>query len=276
MYFMKKIWPVLLCTGLLCIGCTDEENPAATPVPADPVAGLTKISEGYAVGAGIKVQLWSKTSLMTGYNSVRIALIDSAKGSYITDAQVQVMPMMDMGTMKHSAPVENPSGDKAVNSLFQCQMIFIMSSMGGTWTADVTVLNKGTGASGKASLAFAVADPAVPCMRSITAKNDSAKLFVSFLQPSAPKLGVNDCEITIHRKASMMSFPADSGYTVVVTPEMPSMGHGSPNNVNPTHVGNGHYQGKVNFTMTGDWRINLDIYKNGAVVDTTMYFDITL
>lgn len=54
------------------------------------------------------------------------------------------------------------------------------------------------------------------------------------------------------------------------------MGHGSPNNVNPTNSGKGHYKGKVNFTMAGDWRINLDIYKNGAVVDTSLYFDVTL
>ncbi len=56
---------------------------------------------------------------------------------------------------------------------------------------------------------------------------------------------------------------------------MPSMEHGSPNNLNPTDFGNGHYKGKVNFTMTGMWRINIDIYDGTVAKDTTCFFDIT-
>ena len=47
----------------------------------------------------------------------------------------------------------------------------------------------------------------------------------------------------------MMSWPADSSLSVTITPEMPSMGHGSPNNINPVHVGKGHYKGKVNLIL---------------------------
>jgi hypothetical protein len=53
---------------------------------------------------------------------------------------------------------------------------------------------------------------------------------------------------------------------------MPSMGHGSPNNINPLHIKNGHYKGKVNFTMTGDWRINLVLNKDGKTSST--FFDL--
>jgi hypothetical protein len=62
--------------------------------------------------------------------------------------------------------------------------------------------------------------------------------------------------------------------TVEITPEMPSMGHGSPNNVNPVHTGNGHYKGTVNFTMTGDWRIHLKLTRNGRLISDKAYFDI--
>jgi hypothetical protein len=56
---------------------------------------------------------------------------------------------------------------------------------------------------------------------------------------------------------------------------MPSMGHGSPNNVNPVHTSNGHYLGKVNFTMSGFWRVHLTIKKNGVLLSNDQYFDIT-
>ncbi len=275
MLSMKKVFAVLFFTVIVFSGCNKEDNPVTTPT-TDPFEGLTKISEGYAAGVGMKVQLWSTTELFTGYNNVFIAVLDSAKGTVVTDAHIHLNPMMDMGTMKHSAPYENPASTIAVNSLFPCQIVFIMASMGGSWTVDVEVHNHATGKEGVATLSVSVADRTPAILKSIVAKNDSAKLFVSYLRPSSLKVGINDFEITIHKRSSMLSFPADSGYTVVVTPEMPSMGHGSPNNINPRHSANGHYKGKVNFTMTGDWRINLDIYKNGAVVDTTMYFDVTL
>jgi len=53
------------------------------------------------------------------------------------------------------------------------------------------------------------------------------------------------------------------------------MGHGSPNNVNPVHVSNGHYVGSVNFTMTGAWRINMLLKKSDWVKARSSYFDIT-
>ncbi|MNR44863.1 hypothetical protein D3C85_1636520 [compost metagenome] len=58
-----------------------------------------------------------------------------------------------------------------------------------------------------------------------------------------------------------------------MTPEMPSMGHGSPNNVEPVITKNGIYKGKVNFTMTGDWKINFVLAKGGQ--SNVTFFDLT-
>lgn len=54
---------------------------------------------------------------------------------------------------------------------------------------------------------------------------------------------------------------------------MPSMGHGSPNNVNPVHIEKGHYRGKVNFTMTGEWQIKLKVFKNGVLLRDDLMFE---
>jgi hypothetical protein len=75
--------------------------------------------------------------------------------------------------------------------------------------------------------------------------------------------------------ASMMSFPPATDLTIEIDPQMPSMGHGSPNNVNPVHTANGHYLGSVNFNMTGAWRIYLVIKKGSRTISNKAYFDIT-
>ena len=60
-----------------------------------------------------------------------------------------------------------------------------------------------------------------------------------------------------------------------MTPTMPSMGHGSPNNENPSHLEKGHYMGKVNFSMSGDWKLDLSISGSENLTISTEY-DITL
>lgn len=275
MSFLKNAAAIALLFSVLFTGCSEKSDPVAAPA-ADPFAGITKRSEAYVTGIATKMQLWSATPLVAGYNQVYIALLDSASGNFVEDAHIHLDPMMDMGMMKHSAPYENPASTKAVNKLFPAKIYFVMASMGGTWTVDAEVHNHLTDKEGVVSLPVSVMAPTLATLKSLVAKDDSSKVFVTIVRPTKPVVGLNDFEITIHRTKDMMTFTPDSLCTVTLTPEMPSMGHGSPNNVDPVNSGKGHYTGKVNFTMTGDWRINLDIKKNGVVVDTTLYFDTTL
>ncbi len=195
-------------------------------------------------------------------------------GNRIEDASIQLTPMMDMGTMMHSAPYENPASEQAINHLFPCSVTFIMSSMGGSWTLKINVDNNQARKTGYLTIPVTVNEPTKSKQKSFTAQHNGAKYFISLIEPSSPKVGINDMEIAIYKKVSMMSWPADSSLSVLLTPEMPTMGHGSPNNVDPVHIGKGHYKGKVNFTMTGFWRLNLDFMSGAAVADTTQYFDV--
>ena len=72
-----------------------------------------------------------------------------------------------------------------------------------------------------------------------------------------------------------MSFPAVNDLTVAIEPEMPSMDHGSPNNIDPTLLEAGHYKGRVNFTMTGWWRVHINLLRGTTVVTDEAYLDIT-
>ena len=88
------------------------------------------------------------------------------------------------------------------------------------------------------------------------------------------QVGLNDLDILISRQAAMMDFPAVEGLTVEFAPEMPSMGHGSPNNISPVSAGSGHYKGKVNYTMTGDWRLHFRLKKKDVVIVEDAYVDV--
>ena len=136
---MKKslIFLSFISLSLFYVSCTKDD--AQEP---DPTAGLTKLTEGYAVGAATKVEVYIKEATLTsGYNKFYLALYDSVSGKRIDEAHIKLTPMMDMGMMKHSAPYENPESEDAVKHLYPCSVLFIMSSMGGSWTVNFSVHN---------------------------------------------------------------------------------------------------------------------------------------
>lgn len=271
---MKNIYLYLVAAVLIITSsCQKDENPnienANTP--------LLKIAESYAIGAATKVELWSDAELSTGQQNLFLALYDSTSNKIISKASVEIMPMMfmDMNGMKmsHSSPFVNPSVSTAINSKFPCSAVFTMPSTGtsGVWKLNVKVKKEGDSKFGMAEIPIIVKASSPERVKTITAA-DGSKLVICYISPAKPKVGVNDFEIRIYKRTDMMNFPADDSYSIVMTPEMPSMGHGSPNNVNPVHIINGQYKGKVNFTMTGDWRINLELNKEGKT--STTFFDL--
>ena len=75
-------------------------------------------------------------------------------------------------------------------------------------------------------------------------------------------------KIGVWKMENMMSFPMVNDYTVKIDPRMPSMGnHSSPNNENATQSNPGDfYEGKLSLTMTGYWKINLQLAKADGTI----------
>ena len=273
--FLKLI--VVLTISVLLFSCKKEN----TEELVNPTDGLTKLTEGYAIGAKAKIEIWGKKNFFTGFNNLVVVAYDSLNLSQkITDAHIEFLPEMTMVmngmTKKHSAPVENPDV-LAVNGAFTGAIAFTMpTSTGGTWKLAVSVHNHKYDKEGTANFDITVDNPTPSVLTVFTSTETTAPtLVLSMLQPTAPKVGMNDIEFTIHQKLSMYEWPVQDNYTIEITPEMPSMGHGSPNNVNPVSSGNGHYKGKVNFTMTGEWKINVVVKKDGVAVSQNLSFTTT-
>ena len=146
--FYRILLPLLF--SVFVLACSEDET------VFNPTTGLVKITEGYALGAGAKVELWAERDLFAGYNSLYFALYDSVSGKRITNSHIHLKPVMDMGTMSHSCPVEEPAED-AVNELFPAAIMFTMPSGNmGNWTLEVKVHNHETGLFGAAIFDIAV------------------------------------------------------------------------------------------------------------------------
>ncbi len=213
----------ILSISIFLFSCENNND----EIKVDPLNGLTKLNEGYALGASAKVEIWGKKNFFVGYNNLVVVLYDSLNlKEKIIDAHIHFMPLMTMGmgamSMQHACPVENPD-ETAVNDVFPGAIAFVMpTTSDGTWKLSVAVHNHKYDKEGEADFDISVDNPATSVLSVFTAlAPDNNKLVLSILEPSKPKVGMNDIEFTLHRKASMMDWPSDDSYTIEITPEMP-------------------------------------------------------
>lgn len=116
--------------------------------------------------------------------------------------------------------------------------------------------------------------------------NDGERYFIALVAPQKPKVAENELIAGIYKYTiptnpagnfpdpSQFSYSEVSNYTLKLDPRMPepSMGnHSSPNNRDLTQQADGFYHGIVNYTMTGNWTLNLIMLnQNGLIVKGTL------
>lgn len=249
---------------------TDESKEGAA-------TALVKLGETYIPGTAAKAIVYGNKEPETGYNEIYVALYDSVDGSRLSRGHFDVLPMMDMGTMQHSSPVENTEDTTTTDGYFKAGVIFSMPGNSSQWWLDISFHNHKNERFGTGKLGLAVKSSTPSKFKStVIAKDSNSSVFISLVNPSKPIVGINDFEVVLNRKQNMMDYAPVEDYTIEIEPTMPSMGHGSPNNINPIHTVNGHYKGKVNFTMSGLWQIKLKLFKNDILISEDQFFEITI
>ncbi len=253
---------------LLCILYACEKND-----PTDEGPGMYKITSTVSADNEYTIDLYAETdTLFVGYNKIFLAVTQSEK---ITEATINIHPLMNMVSKTHAAPFEDPVNLANSDGFFESAVIFIMpSNPDEGWILNVDINHDVTVTTAKLVIPW-VKDFEESRLVKFPSEIDGTMYFLSCVEPANPEVGINDCEFTVHYKESMMSFPPATDLALEIEPEMPSMEHGSPNNVHPVHEESGHYKGKVNFTMTGWWRIHFMIKKDQSVVADDKYMDIT-
>lgn len=254
---MKNLYVLL---SLLAVLASCSEDNEITP---DRQLALI----GSATSAHLSTEAYARDSLSVGYNVIQLKLKNQGK----EDPSIRISsltPIMTMKEMSHSAPVERleGSGDNVFG------VVFTMPGGADTGFWEIHLELEANGESQNLIIPVGV-KPSVNKLKTFIDENDQNKIFVALIEPAQPSTGINDFEVAVFKKESADSWPAVTGYDFFMTPSMPAMDHGSPNNTDPVHTGGGHYQGKVNFTMDGLWRIALEA-KKGETHCGEVFFDI--
>ena len=115
-------------------------------------------------------------------------------------------------------------------------------------------------------VAFSYSDP----VSSVATQYVASLSFVSL-----PTIGLNPIVFTLQENQDMITLVPVSDATVILDPQMPSMGHGSPGSINPTPTSPGLYEGKLSFSMTGTWQTTVTVREGaitlGAPIFTTTF-----
>lgn len=238
------------------------------------------------------VYVYTKTGgFHTGYNDIYFVSTKKETNNYIKDVTVtSSTPLMYMSKMNmyHSTPVSDKS--RIVNydylAVKRVWVSFLMeTSDAGSWTYsyEVNVLGKTGGVEKKDIVVNALPDGQV-WLKSFKVGDDT--FFLSLVNPTDWKTGTNTIKAYVSKKSNPITTPyalAAETFTVDIDPRMPDMGnHTSPNNTPLVKQEDGSYQGTINLTMTGLWRIHLKVKDSegnvvaGGEEGSTLFWDVTI
>lgn len=270
----------IVAIAMVFVSCSSSDD---TAVITDELANVSKFGE--VSNATHTIELYSHMPVEQGYNEIKLRIRDNATNEYIKDADVSWTPLMHMTMMTHSCPKSGVEKVAPNGTLYEGYIVFQMPKNDTEyWDLKIDYTIKGTVYS--ITTAIDVLASAKRKVNTFTG-SDGEKYIVAYAEPHHPKVAVNDMVIGIFKMQDMMHFPIADGYTLKIDPRMPSMGnHGSPNNVDATQqTTGGLYTGKMSLTMTGFWRVNLQLQKpDGTIVkgesitdtvpESSLYFEL--
>ncbi len=264
---MKSFIKTLIASLVLAlsfVSCNNSDDPIIE-VPND-TAGLSMIKS--FSNDTHTIELYSKSGkLSQGYHDISLKIKNKTTGLYENNANVSWLPTMHMTSMSHSSPHSSLKVANSQGSVYNGYIVFTMAQNSSEyWDLKVDYSIKGTSYS-----ATSVLDVPASSKRNLNVftGTDGNKYIVAYVEPKEPKIGINDLSIGVWKKQDMYAFPEVNGFTVKIDPRMPSMGnHSSPNNVDAKQPSaSGLYLGKLSLTMSGFWKINLQVADaSGAVL----------
>jgi hypothetical protein len=273
-----RILPLVLVT--IFASCTSDVDDA----PVDELEGLSKFKE--ITNTTHTIELYKHIGgLEQGFNEIAFKIKDKETNQYVTNATVSWMPLMHMTMMNHSCPKSPVTKVSTEGSVYEGYIVFQMAQNATEyWDLKIDYTINGT-----AFTATSVIDVPASAKQKVTSftGSDGVKYIAAYVDPHHPKVGINDLVTGIWKMQDMMNFPVVDNYKLKIDPRMPSMGnHSSPNNVDAIQTVAGDlYKGKLSLTMTGYWKLNLQLVNasgtvlkgetiTDAVPASSIYFEI--
>lgn len=261
MKFQLKNIIAILVIAFAFASCSNTEDTNTV----NELDGITKFKE--IVNATHTIELYAHMGyLEQGFNEISLRIKDNTTGEYVKNAAVSWLPLMHMTMMTHSCPKSEVEKVTTAGTLYEGNIVFQMAQNATEyWDLKIDYTINGTNYT-----ATSVIDVPASAKQRVTTftGSDDVKYILAYVEPHHPKVALNDITVAVYKMESMMSFPIVDNYKVKIDPRMPSMGnHGSPNNVDLTQsVVDQLYHGKLSLTMTGLWKINLQLLNASDVV----------
>jgi len=222
-------------------------------------------------------------TFQAGYNEIFFQ-VKTTSGNLVNNVTATWSPMMYMMSKTHSCPASAITKKQGATSTYTGHLVFQMATNASEyWELSINYVIDGVSYSIKDTIN--VTSTTYPNVVSFKG-SDSVNYILSLVAPKEPKVAVNDMAAVLYKMESMMSFVPVNNYTIKIDPRMPAMGnHSSPNNVHLTQGTDNIYRGKLSLTMTGYWKVNLqvvdaasNVLKGEAITGTTtassIFFDV--
>lgn len=256
----------LLAMAFLVISCrTSDDDSIEIINPNTEIEGLIKIKEVTNDTHIIELYSQSGTTYL-GYNDIKLRIKNKSTNQYEKKANITWKPIMHMTSMMHSSPNSAIQKVTTDGSLYAGYIVFQMPGNATEYwdlKIDYTI-------GANSYTATTLVNVPVETKKTVNSflGSDGVRYVLAYINPKSPKVAVNDLTVGVWKMQDMMNFPVVDGYTVKVDPRMPGMGnHSSPNNVHATQPAVGKlYNGKLALTMTGYWKINLQLVNADGIV----------
>lgn len=261
-----KISMLVALIAIFMVSCSKDDD--ITPNNINEIENLQLIKsfskDGYTL------ELFNKTGkFQVGYNKLTLRLKD-AGGKYVQNTTIDWMPMMTMNmggmTHQHSSPYSEISKVSGKQTLYQGYIVFIMASdePDNYWDLHINLSVDGQNISIEDKVNVITTESQYNKVYTSGMGTDDENYMLALVEPENPIIGTNDIVVALFKKGDNHDFPIVNNYKIKVDPRMPGMGnHSAPGNVDMTQGNDGFYHGKVGFSMSGYWKINL-ILEDGS------------
>lgn len=221
---------------------------------------------------GYSINLESDKDLETGYNTLFWKV--QKDGESVDIESFTVNPMMDMMTMQHSTPVEQPIVNPIDNDYFYNMAVFIMpSGEMGSWSISFEIITKND-----ITISGDISVDVASSWRLTSVRDDNSNVyFITWMAPEDPVIGNNELRFLVHKRESMMNFPATSDAELEIYPYM-DMGGGQGHSTDfttPVSKEGGMYEGSINYSMSGVWTTSVKLIAgNDTLPEATFEYSV--
>ncbi|WP_417940896.1 hypothetical protein [Flavobacterium sp. RS13.1] len=275
----------LFCVITCCtIDKTDYQVETGSEVPE-----YYEFKEAVSLSSGnykISIEALNGT-FYKGYNELHLKITNSQTNQDISSSEVTFLPILSSTDgNKTSCPHNYNLQYDAANKYYAGYCVFTSESdVANSWKLYLSFTADSQKYDITKDISVEKQSNKNLNMTTFTAKDDQ-QYVIALVSPQKPTVSENQLTAGIYKynkptapagvfpDPSQYSYSEVSGYTLKLDPRMPepSMGnHSSPNNQDLTQQNDGLYHGVVNYTMTGNWTLNLImINQNGLILKGTV------